>query len=371
MSEPTSAIIVIGSNIEKERNIPEAVRLLRRAPGVIVDRVSRIFESPSVGGPPDAPDFFNAAVLVHTDLDIDELRAVAHAVEDELGRVRTADPNAPRTADVDVVYYGEMAEERKGKPIPDPDALEAAHVALPIADAVPEWVHPVDGRTTLEIAEQIDSEGVRPIMAIHLSSPYSPRRPDDFDDVSDVYAPRLEALIRQQLIELGEDPDREGLDRTPLRVAKALDYLTSGYSTSVEEVVNDAIFDAEGAEEMVLVRDIEFYSMCEHHMLPFFGTAAVAYLPKGKIIGISKIARVLDVFARRLQVQERLTNQVAGALEDILDPHGVAVVLEGRHLCMMMRGVQKQESAMITSAMRGTFKDNPRTRSEFLELIRD
>ncbi|MFB3049416.1 MAG: GTP cyclohydrolase I FolE, partial [Acidimicrobiia bacterium] len=172
-------------------------------------------------------------------------------------------------------------------------------------------------------------------------------------------------------IELGEDPDREGLDRTPLRVAKALDYLTSGYSTSVEEVVNDAIFDAEGAEEMVLVRDIEFYSMCEHHMLPFFGTAAVAYLPKGKIIGLSKIARVLDVFARRLQLQERLTNQVAGALEDILDPHGVAVVLEGRHLCMMMRGVQKQESAMITSAMRGTFKDNPRTRSEFLELIRD
>ena len=370
MSEPTSAIIVIGSNIEKERNIPEAVRLLRRAPGVIVDRVSRVFESHSVGGPPDAPDFFNVAMLVRTDLDIDELRAVARAVEDELGRVRTSDPNAPRTADVDVVYYGETAEDRGGKPIPDPGALEAAHVALPIADAVPEWVHPVDGRTTLEIAEQIDSDGVRPIMAIHLSSPYSPRSPEDFDDVSDVYAPRLEALVRQQLIELGEDPDREGLDRTPLRVAKALDYLTSGYSTSVEEVVNDAIFDAEGAEEMVLVRDIEFYSMCEHHMLPFFGTAAVAYLPKGKIIGLSKIARVLDVFARRLQVQERLTNQVAGALEDILDPHGVAVVLEGRHLCMMMRGVQKQESAMITSAMRGTFKDNPRTRSEFLELIR-
>ncbi|GMQ85546.1 MAG: hypothetical protein BMS9Abin07_1113 [Acidimicrobiia bacterium] len=369
MSEPTSAIMVIGSNIEKERNIPEAVRLLRRAPGVIVDRVSRIFESPSAGGPPDAPDFFNLAVLVHTDLDIDELRAVAHAVEDELGRVRTADANAPRTADVDVVYFGEMVEEREGKPIPDPDALEAAHVVLPIADAVPDWVHPVDGRTTLEIAEQIDDGGVRPVMAIHLSTPYSPRGPEDFDDVSDVYAPRLEALIRQQLIELGEDPDREGLDRTPLRVAKALDYLTSGYSTSIEEVVNDAIFDAEGAEEMVLVRDIEFYSMCEHHMLPFFGTAAVAYLPKGKIIGLSKIARVLDVFARRLQVQERLTNQVALALEDILDPHGVAVVLEGRHLCMMMRGVQKQESAMITSAMRGTFKDNARTRSEFLDLI--
>ncbi len=368
MSEPTSAIILIGSNIEKERNIPEAVRLLRRAPGVTVDRVSRIFESPSVGGPPDAPDFFNAAVLVRTGLDIDELRAVAHAVEDELGRVRTADPNAPRTADVDVVYYGEMAEDREGKPIPDPGALEAAHVALPIADVAPEWIHPVDGRTTLEIAEQIDNDGVRPIMAIHLSSPYSPRSPDDFDDVSDVYAPRLEALIRQQLIELGEDPDREGLDRTPLRVAKALDYLTSGYSTSVEEVVNDAIFDVD-YDEMVLVKDIEFYSLCEHHLLPFIGKAHVAYLPKGKVIGLSKIPRVVDLFARRLQVQERMTRQISDFLETTLHPHGVGVVIEGLHLCSMMRGVKKANARMVTSALCGTFSNNEVTRQEFLDHI--
>ncbi|MEA2009561.1 MAG: GTP cyclohydrolase I FolE [Actinomycetota bacterium] len=207
-------------------------------------------------------------------------------------------------------------------------------------------------------------------MAIQLSTPYSPRAPEDFDDVVDVYAPKLESLVRQQLVEIGEDPEREGLVRTPLRVAKAMDFLTSGYSTSLDEVVNNAVFDAEGAEEMVLVKDVEFYSMCEHHMLPFFGKAAVAYLPKGKIIGLSKIARIVDVFARRLQVQERLTNQVADALTDILDPHGVAVVMEGRHLCMMMRGVQKQESAMITSAMRGTFKDDSRTRNEFLDLAR-
>ena len=138
----------------------------------------------------------------------------------------------------------------------------------------------------------------------------------------------------------------------------------------MKEIINGAIFDSEGAEEMVVVKDIEFYSMCEHHMLPFFGNAAVAYLPKGRIIGLSKIARIVDVFARRLQVQERLTNQVAAALEECLEPHGVAVVMEGRHLCMMMRGVQKQESAMVTSAMRGTFRDNPVTRSEFLDLIR-
>ena len=138
---------------------------------------------------------------------------------------------------------------------------------------------------------------------------------------------------------------------------------------SLDEVVNNAVFDAEGAEEMVLVKGIEFYSMCEHHMLPFFGRAAVAYLPNKQIVGLSKVARIIDVFARRLQVQERLTNQVADAMGEILDPHGVGVVIEGKHLCMMMRGVQKQDSLMVTSAMRGTFQDDARTRSEFLDLV--
>jgi GTP cyclohydrolase I len=201
-----------------------------------------------------------------------------------------------------------------------------------------------------------------------FSSPYVTRA-SGFDEGNKVYAPRLEELIRAQLIEIGEDPDREGLQRTPLRVAKAMDFLTSGYTTSLDDVVNGAIFDAEGAEEMVVVREVEFYSMCEHHMLPFFGNATVAYLPKGKIIGLSKIARIVDVYARRLQVQERLTNQVADALTEILDPHGVGVVMEGKHLCMMMRGVQKQESNMVTSSMRGTFRSDARTRSEFLSLV--
>ncbi|MGI9666807.1 MAG: GTP cyclohydrolase I FolE [Acidimicrobiia bacterium] len=205
-------------------------------------------------------------------------------------------------------------------------------------------------------------------MSVKLSTPYTSRAVADFDDVEGVYAPKLESLVRQQLVEIGEDPEREGLVRTPLRVAKAMDFLTSGYSTSLEGVVNDAIFDAEGASEMVVVRDVEYYSMCEHHMLPFFGKATVAYLPKGKIIGLSKIARIVDVYARRLQVQERLTNQVADAMTETLDPYGVGVVMEGKHLCMMMRGVQKQESNMVTSAMRGTFRSDPRTRSEFLEL---
>jgi GTP cyclohydrolase IA len=190
----------------------------------------------------------------------------------------------------------------------------------------------------------------------------------------EVYDPQFEDLVRQMLLRLGEDPEREGLKRTPLRVAKALDFLTGGYERTVEEVLNDALFEEgcvdETCDEMVVVKDIEFYSMCEHHMLPFFGRAAIGYLPHGKIIGLSKIARVVDVFARRLQVQERLTNQVADALMEALNPLGLGVVMEASHLCMMMRGVQKQNSHTVTSAMRGTFRSSPRTRAEFMELMR-
>jgi GTP cyclohydrolase I len=361
-------VIAVGSNIEKERHLPEAIRLLRRHGHIDVERVSRCYESPADNAPEGAPDFFNAAVLACTDLGPEELRVELRRIEEDLGRVRTTDRNAPRTVDLDIVYFGELVGRFGELQLPDPQAETAAHVAVPVAEVVPDWVHPESGRSTKEIAAEIGNQEVQPAMAIQLSTPYVSRAPEDFDDINDVYAPKLEALVREQLLELGENPDREGLARTPLRVAKAMDFLTSGYSTLLDEVVNNAVFDAEGAEEMVLVKDIEFYSMCEHHMLPFFGKAAVAYLPKGRIIGLSKIARIVDVFARRLQVQERLTNQVGGALVDILDPHGVAVVMEGKHLCMMMRGVQKQESSMVTSAMLGTFKEDARTRAEFLDL---
>ena len=186
---------------------------------------------------------------------------------------------------------------------------------------------------------------------------------------NEVYDPQFEALVAQMLVRLGEDPEREGLRRTPLRVAKALDFLTSGYQTKLEDVINDAIFE-NCCEEMVVVKDIEFYSMCEHHMLPFFGRATVGYIPDGRIIGLSKVARLVDMYARRLQVQERLTNEVADAMMDILTPHGVGVILEASHFCMMMRGVEKQSSSTVTSAVRGSFLTDPRVRSEFLELTR-
>jgi len=178
----------------------------------------------------------------------------------------------------------------------------------------------------------------------------------------------FETLVRQMLEQLGEDPARDGLKQTPARVAASLQWLTRGYQMAVEDVIGDAVFE-EKHENMILVRDIEIYSLCEHHMLPFFGRAHVAYLPNGRIVGLSKIPRVVEVFARRLQVQERLTDQVADALCRVLKPLGVGVVIEAYHLCMMMRGVEKQNSKTVTSALRGTFRDDGKTRDEFLRLV--
>ncbi len=177
----------------------------------------------------------------------------------------------------------------------------------------------------------------------------------------------LEELIHAQLERLGVDSSRPGLEATPERVARSLRWLTRGYEMSVDDIMNGAVFE-EPHDSMVIVKDIELYSLCEHHMLPFFGKAMVAYIPDGHIVGLSKLARIVDVFARRLQVQERLTEEIAQAVEDVLQPRGVGVVVEAYHLCMMMRGVEKQNSKTITSAVRGLFRSDPRTREEFLRL---
>ena len=180
---------------------------------------------------------------------------------------------------------------------------------------------------------------------------------------------KIEEHVRALLSQLGEDPEREGLQRTPERVEKSLRELTAGYGQSVAEVVGQGVFQ-EDCSEMVMVKDIEFYSLCEHHLLPFFGRVHVAYIPEGRIIGLSKIPRIVDLFARRLQVQERFTQQVAQALQDVLAPKGVGVVAHASHLCMMMRGVQKQNSAAMTSCLLGCFRSDPKTRNEFLGLVR-
>jgi GTP cyclohydrolase I len=178
----------------------------------------------------------------------------------------------------------------------------------------------------------------------------------------------LRGLVTQLLKQLGENPTRDGLQKTPERVEQSLRWLTRGYDMTVEQVVGDGVFEADH-DEMVIVKDIELYSMCEHHLLPFFGKAHIAYIPDGKIVGFSKLPRVVEVYARRLQVQERLTDQIASAIHDVLQPMGVGVVIEAAHLCMMMRGVEKQHSKTITSAVRGLFRSDPRTREEFLRLV--
>jgi GTP cyclohydrolase IA len=179
---------------------------------------------------------------------------------------------------------------------------------------------------------------------------------------------RVETLVRELLVELGEDPGREGLVKTPKRVAEALAYLTSGYHADVQRLINEAIFEQE-TTSMVVVKDIEVYSLCEHHMLPFYGRCHIGYIPRGRVFGISKLARLVDMYARRLQIQERLTEQIAYAIKDSLNADGVGVMIEARHLCMMMRGVEKQNSMFVTSSVLGVFRSNPATREEFLSII--
>jgi len=184
-----------------------------------------------------------------------------------------------------------------------------------------------------------------------------------------MYNMRMQDVIRQLLAELGEDPSREGLLDTPKRVEESMRFLTSGYGADVDSVLNNALFTVD-YNEMVIVKDIDFYSLCEHHLLPFFGRCHVAYIPQGRVLGLSKIPRLVEIFARRLQIQERLTNQIADTIREKVQPLGVAVVMEAAHLCMSMRGVEKQNSVAVTSAMLGVFRDDARTRMEFLELIR-
>ncbi len=366
-------LIALGSNIDRARNVPLALDRLRRHPDIRLIAVSPLYESAAVGASTPQPPYTNAAVLIETNLAPADLKAALRSIEQALGRVRTADKFAPRPIDLDIALYGQQIIDLDGHPIPDPDIARAPHVAVPLADLAPDWVHPQSGLTLRQIATATHTTEKE--LKKMTDTPKSPAASDthfatDIDAATDeVYDPHFESLVQQMLARLGEDTEREGLKKTPLRVAKALDFLTSGYRTQLEDVVHEALFET-CCEEMVIVKDIEFYSMCEHHMLPFFGRATVGYIPNGQILGLSKVARLVDMYARRLQVQERLTNEIADAMMGILNPLGAGVVIEANHFCMMMRGVEKQNSSTVTSAMRGSFRADARTRSEFLDLIR-
>ena len=365
------AVISAGSNIDPTRNLPSAIARLRRHHAIRVLGVSPTYASAAVG-PAGQPDFTNAAVLIETDLDPGTLKSELRLLEQALGRTRAGDPYQARTIDLDILLYEGFSGNVDGTRIPDPELAEHAHLIVPAADVAPRWEYGEGDSRLIDLAtpfhdriSRIMDTQLTPVRNEHYASERGMEAA-----VDEVYDPELEANVREMIVQLGEDPEREGMVRTPLRVAKAMDFLTSGYTTSLDEIVNNAIFETD-ADEMVLVKDVEFYSLCEHHMLPFFGKAHVAYMPDKRIIGLSKIARIVDLYSRRFQVQERLTNQVADAIEQVLDPHGVAVVMEASHFCMMMRGVQKQGSSMITSAMRGGFRSNPSSRAEFMNLIRD
>jgi GTP cyclohydrolase I len=282
-------------------------------------------------------------------------------LEDSLGRVRSDDPNAPRTIDLDLIDYGSGGLEVAGRRLPSEDAVRHAFVAVPLAELAPTRRHATDGRTYAQIARALAPDAADMIIRRDVRlSPEGGAKVIDGDSI--------ENAARALLVAIGEDPDRDGLTRTPERIARMYAELTVGYRQNIDDLVNDALF-AVDHDEMVLVKDIEFYSLCEHHLLPFFGHAHVAYLPRGRVIGLSKIPRIVDMFARRLQVQERMTEQIADCLDEALEPAGVAVVVDGLHLCAAMRGVQKPGATMTTSAMRGSFRENAKTRAELLGHI--
>ena len=358
------AVVSVGSNIDKELNVPAAIAAMRLHKDLILVDTSDIFESDAVGG--DYPPFHNAAVVVETELGPADLIDVLKSIETALGRARGEDPNGPRTIDLDVVLFDQLnSAELK---IPDPQLDNYPFVAVPAAQVAGGWEIPGRNRTVAQVAESVAAGDLRKVNMADKGEMSREEAFEEYGPEDESFNPRYEALIREQLEILGEDPDRSGIQRTPYRVAKSMAFLTKGYTQSLKEVINNAIFESPDSE-MVMLKDIEFYSMCEHHMLPFFGRAHVAYIPDGRVIGVSKLARIVDVFARRMQIQERLSNQVADALMECLEPLGVGVVMEAAHLCMLMRGVQKQNSEMVTSALRGSFKSDARTRGEFMNLV--
>ncbi len=358
------AVVALGSNIDKESNLPAAITAIELHDEMTLIRTSDVFESKAVGG--NHPAYHNAAVVVETELTAAGLIGALKGVESALGRVRGVDPNAPRTIDLDVILYDDF--ESAELKIPDPQLGEYAFVAVPAAQVAGDWEIPGRNRTVAQIAESMAAAEVRKVDMADEKQISRDEAFEEYGPTDESFNPRYEALVREQIEILGEDADRDGIRRTPFRVAKSMSFLTQGYTKSLKEVINNAIFESPDSE-MVMLKDIEFYSMCEHHMLPFFGRAHVAYIPDGRVIGVSKLARIVDVFARRMQIQERLSNQIADALMECVDPLGVGVVMEAAHLCMLMRGVQKQNSEMVTSALRGSFKSDARTRSEFMNLV--
>lgn len=400
------AYIFVGSNIEREQNYPEAVKRLRALGHIVA--VSPVYETAAIGGGADAPRFYNGAVWLATDLSAHALRNGLREIENEMGRVRTADKYAPRTIDLDLVLYGEAIIDDGELQIPDPFIFERGFMARALAHVNPDYVIPPDGPTLAELAcrvrgkpgdmvevpeataqvQELVEKTVKERFAMVEKKDGNTRGYRDEDWRSplsefeaarvlpemrvateiDVAHQAIADAVRTILLNVGEDPSREGLLKTPERVAKAYDELLAGYTVDPATMINEAFFETE-YNDMVVVKDIEYYSLCEHHMLPFFGKVHVAYIPDGKVLGLSKIPRIVEMYARRLQLQEKLTHQVADFIQELLHPRGVAVIVTGQHMCSMMRGVNKPDAKMVTQVMYGAFQEHD-TREQLNDRLR-
>ncbi len=399
------AYIFIGSNVEREKNFLGAFSYLRALGDIVA--ASPVYDTLALGSD-DAPRFYNGAVWLKTKLSPHALRNELRATEHAMGRVRTADKNAPRPIDLDLVLYGEATLDDGELILPAPEIFERPFMARALAHLNPDYVIPPDGPTLaelacrlrgkpgemieiLEMSERVHKEIELPVEERAVMSEQRTFTARGFGDeewgnpMPGLETPRLlEALrvapekelapqaiadaVRTILVNVGEDPTREGLLKTPERVAKAYKELLAGYTVDPVALINDAFFDTE-YHDMVVVKDIEFFSMCEHHMLPFFGKAHVAYIPEGQVLGLSKIPRIVDMYARRLQLQEKMTHQIADFVQELLHPRGVAVIVTGQHMCSMMRGVNKPDAKMVTQVMYGAFQD-PQVREQLNERLR-
>lgn len=388
------AFVFVGSNIDRDKNYPEAVRCVADLGTIIA--ASPVYDTVPVGSAPDAPHFYNGALWVHTRLKARDLRNALRQIETRLGRVRSRDLNAPRTIDLDLVLYNDDVIQERDLDVPDPLIFKRAFMARALADISPDYIIPPDGPTLAELAARLKpargemqpaysmSEIIQQLVqetAKERPAMSEPANPGSthfthsdaewatgplFDqshalpemrvaEEKELTHREIAEAVRTILLNVGEDPTRQGLKKTPERVARAYDELLAGYNVDPVALVNGACFDAD-YHEMVVVKDIEFFSLCEHHMLPFFGKVHVAYIPDGKVLGLSKIPRIVEMYARRLQLQERMTQEIANFLNDLVHPRGVAVIVSGQHMCSMMRGVRKVNARMVTQAMLGDFE---------------
>jgi len=388
------AYIFIGSNVERETNYLHAITRLSELGDLIA--ASPVYDTPALGGDPHAPRFYNGAARLETELPPHALRRALRKIELEMGRVRTADKFAPRTIDLDLVLYDDVKMDDGELTLPDPYLFERGFMARILARVNPYYVIPPDGPTLAELAQrwrgERDEMQEAPALSWQVQQWISKKvkgqtsmsdlqfrlpRPQDDAEWNELLAeiettrilPEMRVApeqsekhtaiadaVRTILSNVGEDPLRQGLLKTPERVARALDELLAGYTIDPRALVNGALFEV-AYHDMVVVKDIEFYSLCEHHLLPFFGRVHVAYIPDGQVIGLSKIPRIVNMYARRLQLQERMTHEIADFVQDILRPRGVAVVVTGQHMCVEMRGVKQSASKMVTQVMYGEFQE--------------